>query len=242
MSNSSLVTYRLISPNKTVPRRDRIKKITIHHMAGNLSLQDCGRGFANPKRKASAHYGVDSQGRVGQFVDEKDRAWTSSNGDNDHQAVTIEVANDQIGGNWHVSDKALEATINLCTDICKRNGIKRLNFTGDASGNLTMHRYFAATACPGPYLASKFPYIASEVNGRLMRVETPYDKEKTMDGKEIYQKLIQYLEKQPAPEWAKDELAEAVKLGITDGETPMELMPRYQAAIMALRAVKAVKK
>lgn len=208
-------------------------------MAGNLSLQTCGRGFANPKRKASANYGVDSQGLIGQFVDEADRAWTSSNGDNDHQAVTIEVANDQIGGNWHVSDKALAATVDLCVDICRRNGIKQLNFTGDVTGNLTMHRYFAATACPGEYLASRFSYIASEVNGRLLGNEK---KEETMDGKEIYIKLKQYLEKQPLPRWATDELAEAVKMGITDGETPMELIPRYQAAIMALRAVKSAGK
>lgn len=219
-------------------------------MAGNLSLQTCGQGFANPKRKASANYGIDSQGRIGQFVDEKDRAWTSSNGDNDHQAVTIEVANDQIGGNWHISDKALAATIDLCVDICRRNGIKRLNFTGDVTGNLTMHQWFVPTLCPGPYLVSRFEYIASEVNERLLRGSDRPDNggqnrtetEDSMSGEEIYQKLNEYLKKQPAPGWAKKELAEAVKLGITDGETPMELVPRYQAAIMALRAVKGAGK
>lgn len=208
-------------------------------MAGNLSLQTCGQGFSNPKRKASANYGIDSFGRIGQFVDECDRAWASSNGDNDHQAVTIEVANDQIGGNWHVSDKALAATIDLCTDICKRNGIKQLHFTGDASGNLTMHRYFAATACPGPYLVSRFGYIASEVNGRLLRAEQPNKKEETMDGKEIYQKLNAYMSECGVPEWAKKEVTEAINLGITDGENLTELVPRYMAAIMAMRAVKA---
>ncbi len=81
--------------------------------------------------------------------------------------ITIEVANDSGDPDWHVSDAALEATIKLCVDICKRNGIDKLNFTGDKSGNLTMHKYFAATGCPGPYLSSKFPYIASEVNKRL---------------------------------------------------------------------------
>ena len=81
-------------------------------------------------------------------------------------AITIEVANDG-GANWHVSDKALAKTIDLCVDICERNGIKELKFTGDKTGNLTMHKYFAATACPGPYLESKFPYIAEEVNKRL---------------------------------------------------------------------------
>lgn len=139
-------------------------------MAGNLSVETCGRVFQTTN--ASANYGIDSNGRVGMYVEEHNRAWTSSNADNDHQAVTIEVANDRIGGDWHVSDKALMKLIYLCADICKRNGIKQLHFTGDASGNLTMHKWFAATACPGPYLESKFPYIASEVNKILTSAET----------------------------------------------------------------------
>ena len=109
---------------------------------------------------------------MGLYVEEHNRAWTSSNADNDHQAVTIEVANDRIGGDWHVSDKALSKLIELCVDVCKRNGIKQLNFTGDKNGNLTMHKWFAATDCPGAYLESKFPYIASEVNKKLTRTET----------------------------------------------------------------------
>lgn len=167
MSNSPLVDYVKISPNSTNPRRKPISKITIHHMAGNLSVETCGNVFAPTSRKASSNYGVDSKGRVGMYVEEKNRAWTSSSSANDDQAVTIEVANDEIGGNWHVSDAALNKTIELCVDICKRNGIKKLNFTGDTSGNLTMHKWFAATSCPGPYLESKFPYIAEEVNKRL---------------------------------------------------------------------------
>ena len=131
MSNSSLVDYTKISPNSTNPRRDKIKKITIHHMAGNLSVEQCGDVFQNKSKEASSNYGVGTDGRIGLYVEEKNRAWTSSNGDNDHQAVTIEVANDVIGGNWHVSDKALQATIDLCVDICKRNGIEKLNFTGN---------------------------------------------------------------------------------------------------------------
>lgn len=167
MGNSKLVDYTRISPNSTNPRRSAIKKITIHHMAGNLSVESCGNVFAPSSRQASANYGVGTDGRIGLYVDEANRSWASSNPDNDHQAVTIEVANDGGGPDWHVSDKALAATIELCVDICKRNGISRLNFTGDASGNLTMHKYFVATTCPGPYLESKFPYIAQEVNKRL---------------------------------------------------------------------------
>lgn len=167
MSNSPLVTYTKLSPNHSGKRNHAIDRITIHHMAGNLSVENCGNGFANPARKASSNYAVDGKGHVGLFVDEANRSWASSSPANDHRAVTIEVANDGGAPNWHVSDKALEKTIELCVDICKRNGIKKLNFTGDKTGNLTMHKYFAATACPGPYLESKFPYIAAEVNKRL---------------------------------------------------------------------------
>ncbi|MBQ4630199.1 MAG: N-acetylmuramoyl-L-alanine amidase [Clostridia bacterium] len=170
MSNSSLVDFTLISPNSTNPRNKKISKITIHHMAGNLTVEKCGEVFQNKKRQVSSNYGVGTDGRVGLYVEEKNRSWASANRDNDNMAVTIEVANDG-GANWHVSDVALAKTIELCTDICKRNGIKRLNFTGDKTGNLTMHRYFAATACPGDYLASNFPYIADEVNKRLTQKE-----------------------------------------------------------------------
>lgn len=168
MSNSSLVNYTAISPNSSNPRNNKIKKITIHHMAGNLSVETCGRVFNSKNRQASSNYGIGSDGRVGMYVEEKNRAWTSSSPSNDNQAITIEVAND--GGantNWHVSDKALAKLIDLCVDICKRNGIASLNYTGDANGNLTRHNMFANTTCPGPYLQSKFPYIASEVNKRL---------------------------------------------------------------------------
>lgn len=173
MSNSPLVDFTLISPNSTNPRKSKIKKITIHHMAGNLSVESCGNVFQNKSRKASSNYGIGTDGRVGLYVDEKNRAWTSSNADNDNQAVTIEVANDGRAPDWHVSDVALAKLIELCVDICQRNGIEKLNFTGNRSGNLTMHKYFTATACPGPYLESKFPYIANEVNKRLENVEKP---------------------------------------------------------------------
>ena len=173
MSNSPLVDFTLISPNSTNPRKSKIKKITIHHMAGNLSVESCGNVFQNKSRKASSNYGIGTDGRVGLYVDEKNRAWTSSNADNDNQAVTIEVANDGRAPDWRVSDAALAKLIELCVDICQRNGIEKLNFTGNRSGNLTMHKYFTATACPGPYLESKFPYIANEVNKRLENVEKP---------------------------------------------------------------------
>lgn len=171
MSNSKLINYTKISPNCSSRDGAKIDRITIHHMAGNLSVETCANVFQG-SRQASSNYGVDSNGRVGLYVPESKRAWTSSSYANDRRAVTIEVANDQTGGNWHVSDKALAKTIELCVDICKRNGIKKLNYTGDTSGNLTKHCWFANTNCPGPYLGGKFPYIASEVNKRLAGTTT----------------------------------------------------------------------
>ena len=174
MSNSKLISYTKQSPNRTSPRKNKIDRITIHHMAGNLSVERCGDVFAARSRQASANYGIGSDGRIALYVDEADRAWTSSNAENDNRAVTIEVANDGGAPEWHVSQKALDALIDLCVDICKRNGIKRLNYTGDTSGHLTMHKWFKATECPGPYLSDLFPRIASEVNlkmGTLYRVQ-----------------------------------------------------------------------
>ena len=167
MSNSSLVNYTQFSPNCSKPRNHSIDKITIHHMAGNLTVEQCGGVFAPSSREASANYGIGTDGRVGLYVDEANRSWCSSNSANDNRAVTNEVANDEVGGDWHVSDTALAKLITLCSDICKRNDIAKLNYTGDKSGNLTMHKWFAATACPGPYLESKFPYIAEQVNALL---------------------------------------------------------------------------
>ena len=167
MSNSALVDYVKISPKRTSPRNHAIDRITIHHMAGNLSVETCGNVFAPSSRQASANYGIDSNGRVGMYVEERDRSWCSSNKANDHRAVTIEVADDVIGNGWHSSDKAMNKLVELCTDICRRNGIAKLNYTGDTNGNLTMHKWFAATDCPGAYLESKFPWIAEQVNKRL---------------------------------------------------------------------------
>lgn len=173
MSNSKLVNYTRLSPNCSKPRNHAIDKLTIHHMAGNLTVEQCGSVFAPASRKASANYGIGTDGRVGLYVEEANRSWCSSNAANDNRAVTIEVANDEIGGNWHVSDTALARLIDLCVDICQRNGIVRINYTGDKSGNLTMHKWFAATACPGPYLESKFPYIAEQINARLGSTQQP---------------------------------------------------------------------
>ena len=166
MANSSLATWKWSGSTDHYNIRDhKIDTITIHHMAGNLTLAGCCSAVQS--RGGSCNYCIDSNGKIGVMVDEQYRSWCSSNRANDMRAVTIEVANDSGDPTWHVSDKALAACINLCVDICKRNGIAKINYTGNTNGNLTMHKWFEATGCPGPYLSSKFPYIASEINKRL---------------------------------------------------------------------------
>lgn len=182
MSNSPLVEYTRISPNSNNPRNHAIDTIIIHHMAGNLTVESLGATFADPNRQASSNYGVGTDGRIGMYVEEANRSWCSSSREADHRGITIEVANDSRAPDWHVSDAALESTIALCVDICQRNGIPELRFTGDKTGNLTMHKMYAATQCPGPYLESKFPYIAAEVNRRLQTAQTatqPQEQEPT---------------------------------------------------------------
>ena len=166
MSFSNLVDYVKLSPNKTSPRTEKIRKITVHHAAAVATVAAMGNLFANPKRQASSNYGIDSEGRIACYVEEENRAWTSGNRDNDMQAITIEVANSAGDPDWPVSAKAWEALVDLCEDICRRHGF-RLNFTGDKTGSLTIHKFFQSTACPGPYLEKRMPQLATEVNDRL---------------------------------------------------------------------------
>lgn len=143
----------------------KVCKITPHHMACQWSAERCAQSFQVSGRMASANYCIGSDGTIVANVDEENRAWTSSNYYNDCQAITIEIANDNTD-TWTISSKAWNALVNLCVDVCKRYGF-RLNYTGDSTGSLTEHRMFAATSCPGPYLHSKMPQLAQEVNARL---------------------------------------------------------------------------
>lgn len=174
MSNSKLVNYTKISPNRNVGRNHKIDTISIHCMAGNLTIERCGDLFASSSREASSNYGVGSDGRIGMYVEEKDRSWCTSSSSNDNRAITIEVANDTLAPNYHVSTKAMNALINLLVDICKRNDIKELKWQADKSligqvdkQNMTVHRWFASKSCPGPYLYSMHSYIANKVNKKL---------------------------------------------------------------------------
>ena len=235
MSNSPLAVYTRLSPNRTHPRNHAIDTITIHCYVGQVTAESAGVWFAKETTRASCNYVVDKDGRIGLIVDESNMSWCSSSSSNDHRAVTIEVASDMVHP-YAVTDKAYSALIALCADICKRNGIPKLLWQGDKSlvgqvdkQNLTVHRWFANKACPGDYLYSRLGDIAKQVNVRL--------EGDTMTGEEIYKELTAYTASLPLPGWAKEELEEAVAMGITDGTDPMGLIPRYQAAIMAKRAV-----
>lgn len=179
MSNSSLVNYTKISPNKTSPRNHAIDTITIHCVVGQCTAESLGDWFAKSSTQASSNYCVDKNGRIGMYVEEKDRSWCSGNRDNDHRAITIEVASDTKSP-YAVTAAAYEGLIKLLVDICKRNNIKKLLWKADKSligqtdkQNMTVHRWFANKSCPGEYLYERHDEIAAEVNKRLGVVETP---------------------------------------------------------------------
>lgn len=174
MSNSPLVKYTRISPNKTSPRNHKIDTITIHCVVGQCTVETLGNIFAPTSRQASSNYGVGTDGKIGMYVDEKDRSWCSSNSANDNRAVTIEVASDTTSP-YAVNEKAYAALLDLVTDICKRNGITRLVWSTKKEDrvnhkngcNMTVHRDYANKSCPGEYLYSRHGEIAAEVNRRL---------------------------------------------------------------------------
>ena len=179
MSNSPLVNYTKISPNRTISRKQAIDTITIHCVVGQCTVETLGSIFAPESRKASSNYGVGPDGRIGMYCEEKDRSWCTSSSANDSRAITIEVASDTTHP-YAVTDKALAALIELCADICKRNGIKRLLWKGDKNligqvdkQNMTVHRWFANKSCPGDYLYERHSYIADEVNKRLGAITPP---------------------------------------------------------------------
>lgn len=177
MSNSSLVSYTQISPNKSSPRKYDITRITIHCVVGQVTVQSLGNIFAPSSKQASSNYGIGKDGKVGMYVEEKDRSWCSSNADNDHRAVTIEVASDTYAP-YKVTSAAYSALLDLVTDICRRNGKTKILWFGDKAKTLaytpksgemvmTVHRWFANKSCPGDYLYNLHDEIAAEVNKRL---------------------------------------------------------------------------
>lgn len=174
MSNSKLISYTKISPNRTSPRNHKIDTVTIHCVVGQCSVETLGNIFAPTSRQASCNYGIGADGRIGMYCEEKDRSWCSSNAANDNRAITIEVASDTKHP-YAVNAKAYAALIDLLVDICKRNGIPRLVWSTSKADrvnhkngcNMTVHRDYANKSCPGEYLYSRHAQIASEVNKRL---------------------------------------------------------------------------
>lgn len=191
-TNSKLVTYQRLTSDRTAPRKYKIDTITIHCYVGQVTAKQGCDYFATTSRQVSSNYVVGYDGSIGLSVEEKNRAWTSggkdangniirvngiSGSDNDHRAVTIEVACDP-NPPYAVTDKAMKALIELVADICKRNDIKKLLWKADKSlvgqvdkQNMTVHRWFAQTACPGDYLYKKHSYIADQVNKKLGATE-----------------------------------------------------------------------
>lgn len=176
MSNSALVTYKQISPYRGSRDGHRIDTITIHCSAAQAAVETLGRLFQT--KQASANYGIGPDGRVGMYVEEKDRSWATSDGDNDRRAVTIEVACENRHP-YKVNDAAYKALLDLVTDICKRNGIRKLVWStnkadrmGHRNGcNMTVHRDYENKACPGQWLYERHGQIAEEVNKRLTEDE-----------------------------------------------------------------------
>ncbi len=181
-SNSPLATVRMISPNRTPNRNHAIDTITIHCFVGQVTAKRGCEVFQPSSKKASCNYVVGYDGSIGLCVEEKDRSWCTggtmkvngiSGSSNDYQAVTIEVASDTKHP-YAITDKAMAALIELCADICRRNGIKKLLWSGDknlvgspSKQNLTVHRWFANKACPGDYIYQRLGDIATKVNAKL---------------------------------------------------------------------------
>lgn len=207
-TNSPLASVTRLSPNHSGQRTHTIDTITIHCVVGQCSAEGLGELFADPSRGASSNYGIGYDGKIGLYVEEKNRSWCSSSESNDQRAVTIEVASGAVEP-YSVTAKAYSALIDLVTDICERNGIIRLVWS-DARNeriehlngcNMTVHRDFAKTACPGTYLMRKMPGIASEVNKRR---ELGLFVDLWDEARRVWQSAAGSIWSEAAREWAVD--------------------------------------
>ena len=172
--NSVLTDMIVISPNKTSPRNHKIDTITIHCMVAQWTAEQACNYFFNRSISAAPNYVVGCDGKVGVCVNEEDRSWCSSNKDNDHRAITIEVAS-ETSSPYKVRPVAYSKLIELVADICQRNGITELIWSFSKEDrvnhkngcNMTVHRDFANKSCPGEYLYNLMPDIAKSVNKLL---------------------------------------------------------------------------
>lgn len=177
MSNSSLVNCTVKSPNHSGKRTHKIDRITPHCVVGQLSAESIGGCFTSTSRQASCNYGIGKDGRVCLIVDEANRSWCSSSSANDQRAITIECASDKTAP-YVMNSAVYESLVDLCVDICKRNGITKLLWLGSKEATLvyepkaneavlTAHRWFADKSCPGDWLYSRYGDLANRVNARL---------------------------------------------------------------------------
>lgn len=177
MSNSGLVVYTKLSPNHSGQRTHNIDRITPHCVVGQLSCESICGCFTSPEREASCNYGIGTDGRISLCVEEKNRSWCSSSNANDQRAVTIECSSDKTAP-YAMTDAVYAALIDLCTDICKRNGKSKLLWFGDKNKTLayepkademiiTVHRWFANKSCPGDWLYNRLGDLAAKVTSRL---------------------------------------------------------------------------
>lgn len=176
-NNSPLVSYTQLSPNHSGIRTQPVDRITPHCIVGQLSVETLGSIFVQKARKASCNYGIGEDGRVGLYVDEANRSWCSSNPDNDQRAVTIECASDRQEP-YAFKDVVYNKLIDLCVDICKRHGKKKLLWLENKDRTLryktdpdemllTVHRWFAKKSCPGDWMFARMGDLAEEVTARL---------------------------------------------------------------------------
>lgn len=184
MSNSSLVNCKVMSPNHSGKRTHKIDRITPHCVVGQLTAESIGGCFTSTSVQASCNYGIGKDGRICLIVDEANRSWCSSSNANDQRAVTIECASDKTHP-YAMTTEVYNSLINLCVDICKRNGAKKLIWFSDKNTSLnyepkdgeivlTVHRWFANKACPGDWLYSRLGDLASKVTAILGgTAETP---------------------------------------------------------------------
>lgn len=181
-TNSSLVSYTKLSPNHSGKRTHSIDRITPHCVVGQCTAEGLGDWFAKSSTQASSNYGIDKNGRVGLYVEEKNRSWCSSSNSNDQRAITIECASDATEP-YAMNSKVYDALIKLCVDICKRNCKKKLIWLGDKDKALnynpksdemviTVHRWFANKSCPGNWLYARLGDLAAKVTAQLAGTTT----------------------------------------------------------------------
>jgi len=176
-TNSPLVAFTLLSPNHSGQRNHKIDRISPHCVVGQCTAEGLGDWFHRPSTQASSNYGIDKNGRVGLYVEEKNRSWCTSNNENDQRAVTIECASGKVEP-YAMNEVVYDRLIDLCVDICQRNGKKKLLWFGDKRKSLsyqpkedemliTVHRWFANKSCPGNWLYARLGDLAAKVTARL---------------------------------------------------------------------------